>query len=152
VSRLNVTQNAMFFPVANSALVWHSTVNVGTAYVADNSWQLVAAAPVIDLHVKEEYYSKTTLTAGGYRYFLNLISGGAYSTTRANTTAYTVGVWALWTTGTTVWECTTAGTSASSAPSIVGKVVGDTVSDGTSVWTMRSLTAASFKGFGGIEP
>ena len=72
------------------------------------------------------------------------VSGGAYSVTRANTTGYASGVWAIWTTGTTVWECTTAGTSAGAAPSIVGKVVGDTVTDGTVVWTMRSLTTASF--------
>lgn len=72
------------------------------------------------------------------------VAGGAKSTTRANSTAYAATVWVLWTTGTTVWECTTAGTTAGSPPSIAGKVVGDTVTDGTAVWTMRSLTTATF--------
>ncbi len=77
-------------------------------------------------------------------------AGGAYDSTRGNTTAYSLLHWALWSTGTTVWECTTAGTSAGSAPSIVGKVVGDTVTDGSVVWTMRSLTAATFETEGNL--
>lgn len=77
-------------------------------------------------------------------------SGGAKSTTRANTTAYSLGIWATWTTGTTVWEVTTAGTTTGAAPSIVGKVVGDTVSDGSAVWTMRSLTTAVFTSEGNL--
>jgi hypothetical protein len=77
-------------------------------------------------------WSQTTYAAGV----------GAYSTTRANTTGYTLGNWVLWTTGTTVWECTTAGTSAGSAPSISGKNPGDTVVDGSITWTMRSPSKA----------
>ena len=61
---------------------------------------------------------------------------------RANSTAYPLNHWVQWSTGTTVWQCTTAGTSTGAAPSIVGKVVGDTVTDGTAVWTLRSLTTA----------
>jgi hypothetical protein len=71
------------------------------------------------------------------------VAGGATSTTRANTTVYAVGVWALWTTGTTVWECIVAGTSAGAAPSIVGKLPGDTVVDNTVTWRMMSLTRAT---------
>lgn len=62
-----------------------------------------------------------------------------YTTTRADATAYTVGTRALWSTGLTVWECTTAGTSTTGAPSIAGKVVGDTLVDGTVTWTCRWL-------------
>jgi len=59
---------------------------------------------------------------------------------RENSTAYTLGQKARWETGTTVWEVTTGGTSAAAAPSISGKGVGDTVTDGTVVWEMTSLT------------
>lgn len=59
---------------------------------------------------------------------------------RANSTAYTAGQKARWATGNTVWSVTSAGTSAATAPSITGKVVGDTVTDGTVIWTMTSLT------------
>lgn len=78
------------------------------------------------------------------------VTGGAVSTTRANSTAYGLGVWATWTTGTTAWEVTTAGTSAASPPSIVGKVVGDTVTDNDIVWTMRSLTTATLTSEGNL--
>ena len=71
------------------------------------------------------------------------VAGAAYEDTRADTTAYTVGQWILWDSGTTVWKCTTAGTSGSPAPSIAGLVVGGTVVDGTVTWTMMSLTAAT---------
>ena len=36
------------------------------------------------------------------------------------------------------------------APSIVGKVVGDTVADGTVTWTMRALTQANFVSAGNL--
>jgi hypothetical protein len=77
-------------------------------------------------------------------------AGGSYSTTRANLTAYAKNAWALWTTGTTVWRCTTAGTSDAAAPDITGKVVGDTVTDGTVVWTLMSLTSATWVSEGNL--
>ena len=65
-------------------------------------------------------------------------------TTRANLTAYTAGLGIAsrvdWSSGETVWDCTTSGTTGAAEPSIVGKVVGDTVVDGTVTWTLRSLT------------
>ncbi len=60
--------------------------------------------------------------------------------TRVDLTTYAVGNKIKWTVGSTVWECTTAGTSAGSAPSITGLGVGDTVVDGTATWTCRGLT------------
>jgi len=66
------------------------------------------------------------------------------SATRANLTAYAVGALVKWSTGTTIWECTTAGTTAASAPSIatggvagLAKVIGQSVTDGSVVWIMR---------------
>lgn len=82
--------------------------------------------------------------------WINTATGGASSTTRANSTAYAVGVYAVWTTGTTVWECTTAGTSAASAPDITGKTVGQTVVDGTVTWTLRSTTQSNFVSEGNL--
>lgn len=82
-------------------------------------------------------------TSGQPVAWTNLVTGGAYASTRADTTGYSLGVWVKWS-DTTVWRCTTAGTTTSPAPSIVGKVVGDTVVDGTVIWTMQSLTATSW--------
>lgn len=50
-------------------------------------------------------------------------------------TAYTSNTQIKWTTGNTVWKCTTAGTTAATAPSITGVAIGATVSDGGAVWT-----------------
>ena len=109
-------------------------------------------APPLGVYTNSDFVFNNNMAAGGFLGWACTTSGGAKSTTRTNTTAYSQGVWALWTTGTTVWECTTAGTSAGSAPSIVGLVVGDTVVDGTVTWTMRSLTTAVFKPAGDILP
>jgi hypothetical protein len=87
-------------------------------------------------------YIRNSKPLGAVRGWISSVAGGAYSTTRASTTLIDVGVWAKWDSGTTVWECTTEGTTDASSPSIVGLVVGDTVVDGTVVWTMRSLTSA----------
>jgi hypothetical protein len=93
--------------------------------------------------VGKRYYDPTPVV-GQPKGWICTVAGGSYSTTRADATPYAAGVWALWTTGTTVWEVTDDGTSDGSAPSIVGKVVGDTVVDGTVTWTMRSLTATTW--------
>lgn len=89
---------------------------------------------------------------GGYSGKICTTNGGLYDGTRQNSTGYTVGRWIMWDSGTTVWECTTAGTSASSSPDITGKVVGNAVTDGTVVWTMRATQAAVFKNFGAVAP
>jgi len=60
--------------------------------------------------------------------------------TRTNSTSYLGGCGVIWTTGTTVWSCLRPGTSAASPPSITGKIVGDTVVDGTVTWLMLSAT------------
>lgn len=54
------------------------------------------------------------------------------------TTAYSLGQLIEPTTPNTyVYECTTAGTSAGSEPTFPTAAIGDTVTDGTVVWTMR---------------
>lgn len=64
-----------------------------------------------------------------------------YDTTRANDTEYTIGVRAKWSSGVSVWQVQTAGTSDSGAPDITDLVAGDTVTDGTVVWLCLSTTA-----------
>lgn len=91
-----------------------------------------------------------TPAVGSPKAWINTTAGAAYMTTRGNSTPYNKGQWLLWPTGTTVWECTTAGTTASSAPSITGLVVGSTVTDGSVTWTMRSLTKAVFTSEGNL--
>jgi hypothetical protein len=53
------------------------------------------------------------------------------ATARANTTAVTVDQVRKFASPTSLWKVTTAGTTAGSQPSIAGKDVGDTVTDGT---------------------
>lgn len=50
-------------------------------------------------------------------------------------TAYTANTQIKWASGNTVWKCTTAGTTASTAPSITSIAIGGTCTDGTVVWT-----------------
>ena len=73
------------------------------------------------------------------------------SATRANSTVYSEGDLVKWNSGTTVWECITAGTSAGSAPSIAtggeaggAKVIGQSVTDGSVVWIMRGITNTKY--------
>ena len=76
-------------------------------------------------------------------------AGGAYSATRADATPYTVNTWIAWATGTTVYECTTAGISTTGAPAAATSV-GQTVTDGTVTWTCRSLTKAAYTSEGNL--
>lgn len=71
------------------------------------------------------------------------VSGGANQGILPNSTAISGG-WYQWETGTTVWEMIVPGTTAVAAPSIAGKVVGDTVVHGTATLTLRALTTAAF--------
>ena len=56
-------------------------------------------------------------------------------TARANTAAVTLGQVRIFASPKSAWEVTTAGTTAASQPSITGKAVGATVTDGTAVFT-----------------
>ena len=108
------------------------------------------AAPTRDTWLVSDRIIRYPQAIGSPKAWVCTTAGGGYSTTRANTTAYAQGVFVLWSTGTTVWECTIAGTSSGSAPSIIGKVVGDTVVDGGVTWTMRDLTSAVFTSEGNL--
>jgi hypothetical protein len=110
-----------------------------------------------DSHLKKWVWTKGDIVwlppaAGGYAGKICTTDGGLYDGVRQNSTAYSLGRWIMWDSGTTIWECTTAGTSAASSPDITGKVVGSTVADGTVVWTMRATAAAVFKDFGAVAP
>lgn len=108
------------------------------------------ASPTTGFWKRGARLNNTNAAVGSPKGWMNTNTGGASSTTRADATAYTVGTWAKWSTGTTVWECTTAGTSTTGAPDITGKTVGQTVADGTVVWTMRATTQANFVSEGNL--
>jgi hypothetical protein len=100
-----------------------------------------SAQPVKLLYfVGDRTFDLTAATAG----WTCTTAGGAFQGTRANTTAYTVGQWLAWTTGTTVVECTVAGTTAGSPPT-APTTVGQVVVDGGVTWVCRSLTKAVFR-------
>jgi hypothetical protein len=103
-----------------------------------------ASIPVTDNWLAGDEVKHDPPAAGQPKSWLDTADGAAVSTVRANVTAYAVGVWAQWSVGTTVWEVIVAGNSAGAAPSIAGKVVGDTVVDGTVTWIMRNTTVANF--------
>lgn len=111
---------------------------------------LVSALPTSGTFPRKVRLENTANTIGQPKGWRVTTVGGAYSYTRDNNTMYASGTWVQWTSGATVWECTTAGTSAGSPPDITGKVVGDTVTDSTAVWTLRSLTTAVFTSEGNL--
>jgi endonuclease III len=59
----------------------------------------------------------------------------AAATARANTTAVTLGLIRKFATPDSLWQVTTAGTTAAAQPSIAGLEIDDTVTDGTAVFT-----------------
>ena len=69
---------------------------------------------------------------------------------RLDSTVYATGDHCKWTTGTTVWKATAGGTTDSTPPSITGKVVGDTVTDGTVTWMLMSLIGTDYLPYNGI--
>lgn len=111
---------------------------------------LGSTAPLTGVWNANDRIFTTAAAVGSPKGWINTATGGASSTTRADATAYAAGVWAKWPTSTTVWECTTAGTSTTGAPDITGKAVGQTVTDGTVVWTMRATTQANFVSEGNL--
>lgn len=130
-----------------------SVVVVGSMFQGaykQHGFGLGQAAPTSGVYSLNDTIRNSAPAVGQPKEWINTREGGAYSTTRANAAAYTVGIYALWATGTTVWECITGGTSAGAVPSIVGKVVGDTVVDGTVTWVMRASTQANFVSAGNL--
>lgn len=108
------------------------------------------ASPSVGVWNVGDRIVNSTPAVGSPKGWTNTAAGGASSTTRGDATAYTTGTWIKWPTGTTVWECTTAGTTTTGAPSITGITVGQTVTDGTVVWTLRATTQANFVSEGNL--
>jgi len=73
---------------------------------------------------------------------------------RKNNTAYTAGVVTFYQTipSPLVLECTTAGTTAATAPDFSGAAEGDTITDGTVTWTYRSILSGGGVAVGFIMP
>lgn len=109
-----------------------------------------AALPVKGTYIVGDRTINSAPAVGQPKAWTATVAGGLYSTTRADATAVALGVWAAWSTGTTIWECTAAGTTGTGAPSIVGKNIGDTVTDGTVTWTKKSATTATLVSEGNL--
>jgi hypothetical protein len=118
------------------ALLDHHKLRLGGGSRLDSA----AAQPVRRVYAVGDKTLDTTNVSNGW---LCVQAGGAFSTTRANTTAYATGVWAAWPSGTTVVECTQSGTTAGSPPT-APTTVGQVVTDGGAKWTCRALTHAGF--------
>ena len=107
-----------------------------------------SAVPTAGVYKLGDRILNSTGTIGQPKAWQCTTAGGAKSLTRADTTAYTLGQWVLWTSGTTISECTQAGTSGTgtAAPTTVGQVV----TDGTAKFTCRSLTTVAFTSEGNL--
>lgn len=143
------------FATRGSILIDNNTDAPLYTTLVDGSFYL--STPIAGLWGKSVQIANLGVASGGYIGWVCTTAGGANAGVRANSTSYAFssstqsGDWVQWSTGNTVWECTVSGTTAGSAPSIVGKVVGDTVVDGTVTWTMRSTTPAVFKTYGVVS-
>jgi len=102
-----------------------------------------SSAPIKYYWAKGDRAINVDATSGISKAWVNTVTGGA-DTARADNTAYSVGDWIEFIEGTTVWECTTAGTTAATPPDITGIAIGGTLEDGTAVWIKRATTAAAF--------
>jgi hypothetical protein len=149
VKNMSITNNTSINKAGtgDAHILWGYT-SIGRDEVRGNSWQSAdnefSVIPVRGVAARGDRCKNIIVAVGQPKGWINVVTGGNYTITRANTTAVDVNIWAKWDSGTTAWESTTAGTTGAAAPSIVGLVVGDTVVDGTVTWTMRSLTAASW--------
>lgn len=153
-SKVQIIDNMLEGSLARIPVLFPNATQVGasaTPIIENNEWQLVSATPTDGVHLQGELLRTDSPAHLGTIGWVVTTTGGDSSTTRANSTAYTLGTWATWSSGTTVWECTTAGTSAGSAPSITGLSYGDTVIDGTVVWTYRHSIATVWYTYGTIS-
>ena len=117
-----------------------------STYMSTNPPSYGTAVPTTGIYPAQQRIMNINASSGQPNGWICTQAGGAVSTTRANSTTYANGVWATWTTGTTVWKVISGGggQSASSPPSITGIAVGGTVVDGALTWQLMSLTTAGF--------
>lgn len=112
------------------------------------SVRITAAPPVTGYFGRGELIENINISAGGFIGYAAVAAGGAFSATRANTTAYTLGQWIAF--GGTVNECVVAGTSAGSAPATPTSL-GQLTTDGTVTWKCRALSEVQLKTYGAIS-
>ena len=106
------------------------------------------AAPTSGVYLVGDRVEHSAPAPGGSLGWVCTTAGGNGSAAWAATTAYVVGAWI--TEGNRVYECVTAGTSGSTAPTPPG--LGATVVDGTVTWLHRQTGVAAWKAYGAISP
>lgn len=153
---INIFSQSNWTTTAN-VLIAALRVSLGGAYSRFPSLEKLVtidsratAVPTSGVFVVGDRIKNSAPAVGQPKAWSCTVAGGLTQATRGNTTAYAQGAWVLWTSGTTVWECTVAGTTAGAPPSIVGAVVGTTVVDGTVTWTCKALTQATFTSEGNL--
>lgn len=112
-----------------------------------NTMYVCNAAPTSGVFAKGDEILNSAGTVGQPKAWIVTTAGGASSSTRANSTAYTAGTWIKTSTG-AVLECTTAGTTDTAEPTI--GAVGTTVTDGSVIWTVRATTSAVLTSTGNL--
>ena len=106
-----------------------------------------SAAPTVGVYAVGDRVEHTAPAPSGFSGWVCTTAGGSVSAAWAGTTAYTLGTWVS--SGSVVYECTTAGTSGGTAPTPPG--VGLTVVDGSVTWTQRATAIAAWKTAGAIS-
>lgn len=105
--------------------------------------------PTAGAYAAGDHVDRSVLSAGESPGWKCVVAGGAYSKTRANSTAYTAGEWIKATSTAHVYEVTTAGTSGATEPT--PPALNGTVTDGTAVLTLRATSVATFRALAPIS-
>lgn len=105
--------------------------------------------PTAGAYSQGDHVDRSVVNSGEVPGWRCITGGGAYSTTRGNSTAYAVGAWIKATSTAHVYEVTTAGTTGAAEPT--PPAVGATVTDGTAVLTLRATGAATFRALAAIS-
>lgn len=124
-----------------------TTRPVRTGSVGDAARYACSTSPVSGVFLQGDVIDNTAPAAAGTPGWVCTATGGAYSSTWAATTAYTVGTQVRTSAG-RVLACTTAGTSGATEPTM--PALGATVTDGTVVWTYVATTLAVFKAMANV--
>ena len=141
---INTRNQSNYFDVNFYSTDINSENNIG-GYGVRTTMDL-SGIPVKGSYVLGTRIMNITPDIGSPKSWLVTKAGLAFSTTRANSTAYAVGTFAKWSSGNNIYECIVAGTTAASVPS-AGR---GTVIDGTIVWLYRGNQTAVFTSEGNL--